>query len=487
MASVNYRISNFDGIAFVKGLYVGKATEEQLVFNSSGAFVGAIMPSSIATTGTLSVTGISTFSGQLKAANGTAAAPSYSFGGGTGGAGTGLYAAGVNILGFATAGITAGNISATQSWTLGNLTTVGLFHSISIDSVVNNKGLAFNEKTATSSTIICRGDVNTGGVKISGGASGANGGFISVYGGSHASLANVVQISNGAIGSGMFLSAAGTFSVGGAASAVAMIETAGNTLTGTNQIAGYSGVFTGTSAATASIRGYSADVNTAAASFTSGFVSAFYGSVTAATTSTITRAQIFDAFGGITATGTITNQAILTDNHSYVGNFGIHLTSTNKNVLTGPTSIGGTTANDAATAGFVGEQSSTNLATASAVSLTTATAATVITRSLTAGDWDVSGIVVFKPAATTSVTIWAAALSLTTNAVPSIIGQPSGNEVLVQNAAAAFVPGANDFCVVIPPTRVSLNSTTNLFLTSKATFTVSTLAAYGSIRARRVR
>lgn len=64
----------------------------------------------------------------LLAPNGTAAAPSYSFGGGTGGAGTGLYAAGVNILGFATAGLTAGNIGATQLWTIGASATTG-FHT----------------------------------------------------------------------------------------------------------------------------------------------------------------------------------------------------------------------------------------------------------------------------------------------------------------------------------------------------------------------
>lgn len=55
----------------------------------------------------------------LEAPNGTAAAPSFAFGGGTGGAGTGMYAAGTNILAWATAGTTRGNISAAGLWTLG--------------------------------------------------------------------------------------------------------------------------------------------------------------------------------------------------------------------------------------------------------------------------------------------------------------------------------------------------------------------------------
>lgn len=149
-------------------------------------------------------------------------------------------------------------------------------------------------------------------------------------------------------------------------------------------------------------------------------------------------------------------------------------------------SIRGTTTNDSASAGFVGETVISNLLTGSAVSLTTATAKTVTSISLTAGDWDVSGAVVFKPGATTSVTIFGSAISATTDAVPATIGNDTGNEVLIQFAQAAAVP-ATDFTQVIPRIRVSVASTTTVFLTCKATFTVSTLGAYGTIRARRIR
>lgn len=74
----------------------------------------------------LAGTGAATFpNGYTSAAasflpNGTAAAPSLGF---TNSNTTGFYRAGTDILGFTTAGVTAGNISATHQWTIGNSTT----------------------------------------------------------------------------------------------------------------------------------------------------------------------------------------------------------------------------------------------------------------------------------------------------------------------------------------------------------------------------
>lgn len=198
---------------------------------------------------------------------------------------------------------------------------------------------------------------------------------------------------------------------------------------------------------------------------------------------------------GILDAGTVTSPSLRFSDEPgtglyRVGSDGIGVTVSGVNVgtLASTGSIfKGTTTNDSAASGFVGQELLTNLPTASAVSLTTGTAATVITQSVTAGDYELDGCVVFKPGATTSITVWAAAISATTNAVPAIIGQPAANEVLIQKAAAAFVPGANDICIPIPNMRISLASTTNVFLVAKSTFTVSTLAAYGSIRLRRIR
>ena len=74
--------------------------------------------------------------------------------------------------------------------------------------------------------------------------------------------------------------------------------------------------------------------------------------------------------------------------------------------ITGTTTIGagatitnpaiiGTTTNDDAAAGKIGEYQSAGIGFGSAISLTTATPANVTSISLTAGDWDVSGVIYF--------------------------------------------------------------------------------------------
>jgi hypothetical protein len=77
--------------------------------------------------------------------------------------------------------------------------------------------------------------------------------------------------------------------------------------------------------------------------------------------------------------------------------------------VTGPATkvIVGTTTNDSATAGYVGEYVEGVLAAGSATALTTATPQTLVSISLTAGDWDVTGMVGVQPnpAATYSYTI----------------------------------------------------------------------------------
>lgn len=149
--------------------------------------------------------------------------------------------------------------------------------------------------------------------------------------------------------------------------------------------------------------------------------------------------------------------------------------------------IKGTPTNDNAIAGDVGELITSTVASASAVSLTSTTAANVTSISLTAGDWDVDGVVDFNLAASTNVTVYNAAISLTSATLPT---QPGGSglgtdPITVINQAAQ-VPGG--LVVVATPTvRVSLAATTTVYLVASSTFTVSTNAAYGTIRARRVR
>ena len=140
----------------------------------------------------------------------------------------------------------------------------------------------------------------------------------------------------------------------------------------------------------------------------------------------------------------------------------------------------GTATNDNAAAGYVGEYTSAAVAAGSAVALTTATTANVTSISLTAGDWDVSGIVQYTPTGTTSVTQLTQGSSSTT----ATLGAQGTFSKFV---TAANVLGAVDPAWNLPVTRLSLASTTTIYLVANATFTVSTLTAYGIISARRVR
>ena len=147
----------------------------------------------------------------------------------------------------------------------------------------------------------------------------------------------------------------------------------------------------------------------------------------------------------------------------------------------------GTATNDDAGAGIVGQFVTATVATASAVSLTTTVSANVTSISLTAGDWDVSWVVDFKPAGTTSVTALKSSISLTSATLNTQAGGSGiGTEALTLFDTAANVLGA-DFSLAGGPVRCSFSSTQTVYLVANATFTVSTMSAYGTIRARRVR
>ena len=146
----------------------------------------------------------------------------------------------------------------------------------------------------------------------------------------------------------------------------------------------------------------------------------------------------------------------------------------------------GTTSNDSATAGQVGEIITATVASGAAVALTTATPANVTSISLTAGDWDVAGLIDFNPAATTSITQLNTSISLTT----ATLGTQPGGSGLGADPTTIFTQAASVPNGVIGldagPVRVSIAATTTVYLVAQGTFTVSTMTAYGTIRARRV-
>jgi hypothetical protein len=144
---------------------------------------------------------------------------------------------------------------------------------------------------------------------------------------------------------------------------------------------------------------------------------------------------------------------------------------------------GGSTAmttNDAAAAGYVGETITSTVLTGSAVSLATTTAKTVTSVSLTAGEWNVCGNVLYTNGGTTTTTVSAAAFNTTTDTLPTAPanGWSEWGGATLTGPSISHTVGCH---------RVSTASTISYFLVTRATFATSTSTAYGSISARRVR
>lgn len=129
----------------------------------------------------------------------------------------------------------------------------------------------------------------------------------------------------------------------------------------------------------------------------------------------------------------------------------------------------------------VGGYLSSSIAQGSAVALTSTTAANVTSITLPAGEWDVSGVLALIPAASTSITVVHGSSSTTSATV-------GGATQAVSFAQAAAVPGAVAQSFALPTYRVVVpaGSTQVMYLVARATFTVSTLGAFGIIQARRV-
>lgn len=138
----------------------------------------------------------------------------------------------------------------------------------------------------------------------------------------------------------------------------------------------------------------------------------------------------------------------------------------------------GTTTNDDAGGGFMGEYVSSTIASGSAVSVTTATTTNVTSISMTAGDWDVSAVGKFNLTAA-SASLFSVGVSTTSATLP-------GDDAYVQKPLITSVL-TSTYADTTPVVRLSLASTTTVYLVVRSTFSVGTETAYGTIRARRVR
>ena len=116
---------------------------------------------------------------------------------------------------------------------------------------------------------------------------------------------------------------------------------------------------------------------------------------------------------------------------------------------------------------------------ASAVSLTTATAANITSLTLPPGDWDISGKVDFTGGATTTVTYLQAGFSQVSVTIPTDYAALA----TVGNLAGTPFATVN-YTQILPTYRVSISTSTTFYLVATAAFAVSTCSAYGIIQAR---
>lgn len=103
---------------------------------------------------------------------------------------------------------------------------------------------------------------------------------------------------------------------------------------------------------------------------------------------------------------------------------------------------------------------------------------------LTAGCWDITGSVVFYPAATTSYTTMQSFIGTTTG------NTSTGYDVnrnFASEATAATVGGGNQVGLNTPPWRVKLAGSTTYYLKAYSVFTIASMSATGCLRATRIR
>lgn len=148
------------------------------------------------------------------------------------------------------------------------------------------------------------------------------------------------------------------------------------------------------------------------------------------------------------------------------------------NATTKAVSIHGTNTTDSASAGFVGEYIS-SLITVDTNFPTSTQWGDLTSISLTAGDWDVTGLV------------WAASgsgVTITSMGISSTSGN-STTGLSVGDTRTDFLPptATSNSTGVCPAVRVSISGTTTYYLKYQSTYSVTAPVAHGRISARRIR
>lgn len=141
--------------------------------------------------------------------------------------------------------------------------------------------------------------------------------------------------------------------------------------------------------------------------------------------------------------------------------------------------VKGTDTNNSAAAGYVGEYISA-VPGATVAPSTTGVPKTITSISLTAGDWDVYGGLRWVPGTATGNTYVACYVSLTNNAADS----------LLSDSTAVLTSIGSDTTISTGPRRISIATTTTVYLTGEVNFSAIGTGAYNvqsKLWARRVR
>ncbi len=193
---------------------------------------------------------------------------------------------------------------------------------------------------------------------------------------------------------------------------------------------------------------------------------------------------IFDSGGGVTSITGTANQVIASASTGAITLSLPQSIATTSDVTFGsvtfsPTTKGivGTPTNNAAAAGYVGEFISSNIPSASATTLSSATPKNVTSISLTAGDWDVWGNVVYANSGTAS--LFQHAINTTSATLP--------DDSLCTRTFSATFSFTGAYGDPSPYQRMSLSGTTTVYLVALANFNTGAVTACGGIYARRAR
>ena len=141
----------------------------------------------------------------------------------------------------------------------------------------------------------------------------------------------------------------------------------------------------------------------------------------------------------------------------------------------------GTTTNNDADAGSVGEVIQSTVLSSSPINLTSSANAAITSISLTAGDWDVFANILILPTASTNMSSIGGWLNTTSATVPFPLPQSS-----LFSLTTTFTTGTSQ-SFPIGQVRYSLSTTTTIYLNVFVSFTVSTCQAAGCVFARRRR